>query len=92
MSGICKTFATWQVHSATGRADYRDFAHVAPLQCRHVQVGQELKAPRPDDIATRFVAGEPSFVHQRYPSSASSQDESGDAACWAAAYNDDVEA
>jgi hypothetical protein len=92
MSGVSETFATRQPRSATGGANDHDLADVAPPRRRHAEVGQQLKSPGTNNVATRFVAREVCFVDQCHLSSAPRQDQSGDTARWAATYNDDVEA
>ena len=92
MAGVGEPFAAGQLHPATGRADDHHLADVAPLRRGHAEVGQQLKGPRADDVATRLVTRELCLVDQCHPGSAPGQDECGDAARWAATDNEDVKA
>ena len=92
MTGVGEPFAAGELRPATVLADDQDVADVLPRRSVDLEIGQQTERPRADDIATGFVTRELCLVDQCHPGSAPGENECGDAARWAATYNEDVKA
>ena len=69
-----------QDHPPPGRAHHHHVADVEAGGLGDAEIGQDLKAPRPDEVATGLVPRERGLVQQGHLGAGAGQDQRGDAA------------